>query len=295
MKCCLLLAMTAVMCRGECLPVATDYIRGRDMAVAFPVFAALAPEARLLISPSAGVERHLRAAEVVNLAKRFNLGVADARDVCFTWRLRPVSAAAIKNAIEAAASSLDAHLTILETPEIRAPEGTLDFAPSGLREVDRQNGVFLWSGWFRYGETRRLPLWAKVRLSVADTHIVAARDLPAETAVTADDLIVTEYERALNRSLVPMTPDQVIGKRTRSRITRGTAILVGALAPIPAVNIGDTVQVDAFDGAAHLVLTAKAEKSGAVGELIYLRNPQSGKRFTGRINGPGRVNVGGSR
>jgi flagella basal body P-ring formation protein FlgA len=295
MKCCVAFVTIVALCRGECLPVMSDYIHAREMSQAFPAFAALEPGTRLLSSPSAGVERHLTASEVANLARKYSLSAADGRGVCFAWPLQPVAAAAIRIAIEAGASGLKADLEVLEVPQIRMPEGTLEFTANGLREIDRQNGVFLWNGWLRYGDTRRQPVWAKVRLSVVDTHIVAARDLPAETAVTADDLVVTPYERPLNRSLSPLRPEQLIGKQTRSRIAKGAPILAGALAPIPAVHSGDTVQVDAFNGAAHLVLTAKAEKSGAVGELIYLRNPQSGKRFTGRIDGPGRVNVGGPR
>jgi flagella basal body P-ring formation protein FlgA len=52
--------------------------------------------------------------------------------------------------------------------------------------------------------------------------------------------------------------------------------------------------VDVFAGATHLELEGLAESSGSVGEFISIRNPESKKRFRARVEGRGRVSVGGN-
>ena len=54
---------------------------------------------------------------------------------------------------------------------------------------------------------------------------------------------------------------------------------------------GETVKVAVRNGGAQLELEAQAEGSGAVGEIIYVRNPNSHRRFRARVEGAGRVAV----
>ena len=61
------------------------------------------------------------------------------------------------------------------------------------------------------------------------------------------------------------------------------------------VRIGETVRVEVWNGAAHLKLEARAEASGALGQMIPVRNPDSQKRFLARVEGRSRVSVGIAR
>ena len=57
---------------------------------------------------------------------------------------------------------------------------------------------------------------------------------------------------------------------------------------------GEKVLVEVQNGAAHLEIEARAERSGAAGEIIPLRNLASQKSFLGRVEGKGRVSVDAS-
>ena len=61
-----------------------------------------------------------------------------------------------------------------------------------------------------------------------------------------------------------------------------------------AVNRGDTVEVAVRNGGARLEFAAHAENSGAVGDTIYVCNPDSQHRFRARVEAPGHVTVDGS-
>jgi len=57
------------------------------------------------------------------------------------------------------------------------------------------------------------------------------------------------------------------------------------------VRNGETVKVAVRNGGAQLELDGVAENSGAVGEIVYVRNPDSHRRFRARVEGAGRVVV----
>jgi hypothetical protein len=58
------------------------------------------------------------------------------------------------------------------------------------------------------------------------------------------------------------------------------------------VKAGDRVGVIVRMGAARLSLEALAETSGRMGERITLKNPESGRRFSAVVTGPGQARVG---
>jgi hypothetical protein len=59
--------------------------------------------------------------------------------------------------------------------------------------------------------------------------------------------------------------------------------------PPAEINRGDLVEVEVRSGAARLLLRARSEADGRVGETIPLRNPSSNKVFQARVEGKGRA------
>jgi flagella basal body P-ring formation protein FlgA len=57
------------------------------------------------------------------------------------------------------------------------------------------------------------------------------------------------------------------------------------------VNRGDSVRVEVQSGSMRLVLTGYAESGGSRGETVLIRNPNSGKTFSAKVDGAGQVLV----
>jgi flagella basal body P-ring formation protein FlgA len=85
--------------------------------------------------------------------------------------------------------------------------------------------------------------------------------------------------------------DVAAGRRPVRTLASGTAITAAMLLAPHDVERGETVRVEVLSGGAMLELDATAETAGSAGESIILRNPQSGKRFTAKIQGKGKVLV----
>jgi flagella basal body P-ring formation protein FlgA len=77
----------------------------------------------------------------------------------------------------------------------------------------------------------------------------------------------------------------------RRTIATGSAITPDVLQAPNAVNRGDEVAVRVTAGVTQLSLAVRAESSGGVGEVVYLKNPVSGKLFRGVVEGKDQVSV----
>jgi flagella basal body P-ring formation protein FlgA len=92
--------------------------------------------------------------------------------------------------------------------------------------------------------------------------------------------------------------DQVVGQRVRTTLGPGSILSLNDLADPPpqarplVVHKRDKVRVTAVSGNVRVVLeAAEAMDAGRVGDAIRARNLQSGKIISGRISGPGRLEI----
>ncbi len=60
------------------------------------------------------------------------------------------------------------------------------------------------------------------------------------------------------------------------------------------VRRGEIVKVEVINGGARLETEGIADTSGALGDVISVLNPESKRRFRGRVEAEGRVSVKGS-
>jgi flagella basal body P-ring formation protein FlgA len=187
----------------------------------------------------------------------------------------------------------EARIELIDYSRQPAPEGELEFPRAGLRQGIGDGA--LWAGWIRYGGRHRFSIWVRLRVSITCTRVVAEADLPVGRPIGAAALRVETragFPRTVN---APPTVDDVVGRVPRRTIRAGTAIEAAWLDPAKAVARGDTVQVEVREGGAVLQIPGQAQASGMVGQTILVLNPMSKKRFSARIEGPGRVSAGGSR
>lgn len=123
------------------------------------------------------------------------------------------------------------------------------------------------------------------RTSLPRNHIITDRDVQAES-------------RFLAKAADQFDIAQIVGRRTRATVPSGTMISLRHLQPAQApqkqqiVRVRDNVHVTAVTGRLKVRLTAaEALQSGRQGDTIRVRNLKSNEIVTGRVTGPGQVEI----
>jgi len=183
-----------------------------------------------------------------------------------------------------------------------APEGAIQFPRSGLHAGPAAfSQGSLWLGWVEYGVNRRFSIWARARVTVRVEEVVAVNDLRSGRAIAAGEVQLAAREEvpgSVSLSPAATALEQAVGKWLRQPVRRGDTIRLAWLAEPKVVLRGDNVKVTVHNGGAQLELDGLAENSGAVGETVTVRNPDSQRRFRARVEERGRVTVdatGGKR
>jgi flagella basal body P-ring formation protein FlgA len=272
---------------ASCLAVnsATDQVTAADLAPAFPGMETLDAATPLALAPAPGVARVFRLPELGRWAERFHLAPPPA-EICVK---RPVAPLDLERAFAAMRTSLpEAEISILDWSRAPVPAGEIAFPAGQLRNGPAGQS---WSGYVRYGGGRQFSIWARVSVQVTAERVVALRDLAPGQAIPVDAIEIQASEAIPGSVDFALSTDQVAGKWPRVLIRAGTPVRINQLVKPVDVTRGDTVQVDAHSGAAHLEFEARAEGSGATGDTIPVINPVSHRRFTARVAGKGRVSV----
>ena len=144
---------------------------------------------------------------------------------------------------------------------------------------------------------RAFPVWARARISVRRPGLVARRALEVgqivgDDAIERVELIDYPAWEAPHADL-----GLAAGRRVRRAIPALTPLLPQLLALRRDVERGDLVEVkllagermDEPAGEASATLTAEAESPGRTGEMILLKNPLTGRRFSSKVTAIGRA------
>ena len=277
---------TLAMAGCLALGAGSDQILLRDLASAFSGAQELPLDAVVSLAPAPGVERRFEIAELRRIALRLNLPEPRG-EVCVERPVAPLDPAPILAAMQAQLPA--ARIELLDYSRHPMPEGAPEFPLTGLRQAAA--GAF-WSGSIRYGGVHRLAIWARVNVSLRALRVVAVGNLSPGRALESSALRVETRDEFPSADAFPVAIEEVVGKVLRRPVRSGTAIRSAWLEASKAVTRGDTVQVEAREGAALVQLPGQAQGSGAIGQTVLVLNPMSNKRFPARVEGRGRVSVG---
>jgi flagella basal body P-ring formation protein FlgA len=284
--------LLAAMAVSACLAVEGDKIVAADLAKAVPAFAAIDAGEELGYAPSPGARRILGPGELIRLAARHGVKLETAPRLCVERASEPLTEKRILEALKATLGGGEAHIEVLEFSHYPVPRGELEFPRTGYtRPAGGARMAVLWRGRLRYSEHRSVPVWARVRIWVTGKRLVAIENLEAGRPIQASEVSVETAELPPFANTAAESVEQVVGKLPRRTIRAGQPVEAGMLETPPAVERGDTVNVAVSSGAAQLSFQALAESSGRTGDTILLRNPESGRRFKGRIESRGKVVV----
>ena len=291
----LLALAAAVSAAGGCIPVPGDRILARDLADAWPAFAAVAGETVVAFAPAPGVRRAMGAGELVRLANRFNVHATGAAEVCFERPMTTLTEAEVLATMRASLAAYpEARIEIVALSRYPVPRGEVVFRAQGLQSpgsAAAPRTPTSWTGEVRYGAGRRFAVWARVIVTVPLLRVRAAATLKAGEIVQAGALRVETGEGFPHPLRQAGTIEQVVGREVRRTIPEGSLIALDMLADPPEVLRGETVRVEVSSGSARLALRGRSESSGSRGETVRVRNLETQRTFPARISGKGTVVV----
>jgi flagella basal body P-ring formation protein FlgA len=270
---------------AACFPVAGPNITARDLAKALPAFTPADPGAAIAYAPTPGVIRILHPAEVRQLTTRFNYdGALPTEDICFERPVAPLSPDAVLKAMHEALGA-DAHIDLVEVSRFPAPPGEIVFR----REDIGTPPIALWHGYVLYDGDKKFPIWARVKVSVETVRVVALEELRPGIPIKASQVTLQKTEEFPQRRATPASVAQLEGAVPRRFISANSPIYADAIEPANDITKGDRVSVTVHSGLAQLAFDAEAESSGRRGDFISFKNPESGKLFRARVEGPGKA------
>lgn len=279
MKMLLAVAFT-ISASAACLPVTGDRILASDLARADQRFAALPATLQIGYTPVPGMNRTFAALELKQIAHANGIAWSNNTEVCFEL---PMHAPTETEFTDSMRRSLppSAELHLVEIGHAAIPAGKIEFPLTGLEPPNTENAQ-LWRGFVQYTETRRLPVWARVKVTVTRAAVVPAKDLAPGVPIEAASLRLETISGPLARESSASRIEDVAGRVVRRSVRAGSEIPLSVLEDAPVVRRGDLVRVEVRSGSAVLHFDAVAESNARAGEFADLRNPESGRIFRAR-------------
>jgi len=283
-----IIAVLTVPAFAACIPLAGDRILGRDLALANPEFSALPATMTIGYAPAPGAQRIFAVAELNRIGRANRLTLTNPAEVCFEIPMRSMTEAETKEAmLRSLPTGTD--LTIVELPKTNVPAGRLEFALAGLEPASK--GTRLWRGSVRYGETLKMPVWARVTVQRRYVAVVAGKDLPLNVPIDPSSLRLEAISVPLDSERLAQRIEDVLGRVPKKPVHAGETIPLAILNLPPVVHRGDAIKVEVRSGQTRLVFDAIAQASAGNGEMVDLRNPDSGRIFRARVEDSGRAVV----
>lgn len=280
-----------------CLPVDGERITARDLFPAGAVFAALPPETPFGYAPAPGAKRIFRAVELQRLAAPHDLSLDPSVLVCVARLAEPLTAERLLASMRVSLANPAARIELVEFTRFSAPRGEIEFPPAGLRRPPARDpgAAVLWQGFVRYDGRRRFPLWAKVKITINSTRVVADRDIRAGTLIEAGQVRMETSEGFPASEPIATSIEEVVGRALRRAVVAGSPIALKLLQQAKAVERGEPVRVEASIGSATVGMVGRAVTSGSIGDTVVVRNLNSGKSFRARVDREGAVVVRGDK
>jgi flagellar basal body P-ring formation protein FlgA len=156
--------------------------------------------------------------------------------------------------------------------------------------IPRLRRMFPRAAWFGLALVAGSLPAAAQELGVIPTRII----YPGET-VAADALAMAKVRKGKpTATLFAHAPKELIGKVAKRTLLPGRYIPVAAIRDAWLVEQGAAVQVYFIAGDLTISATAVSLQPGAAGDLIKVRNTDSGKIFSGTVMADGTIRVSAS-
>jgi flagella basal body P-ring formation protein FlgA len=132
------------------------------------------------------------------------------------------------------------------------------------------------------------PALADEMRAPSPNHILYPGDIVSEDML--GEVAVTTPPRG---GPVALAPEDVIGMMTVRTLLPGEPIPLAALSPPRVLRAGAPVKMIYVDGGLTITADGDALQDGVVGQMVKVRNEDSGVTVTGRVRSDGSVLVSG--
>lgn len=280
-----------------CVPVEGERVTARDLAPSSAVFAELPPETSFGYAPAPGAKRILNAAELQRLAGAHNLSLGPDTLICVARSLEPLTPERLLASLRVSLANPAARIEVVEFTRFGAPRGQIEFPLAGLRRPPMRDpgAAVLWKGFVRYDGQRRFPLWAKVKITVSATRVVAVSALRAGTVIEAGQVRLETTEGFPSNEPIAASVEEVIGHVVQRALAGGSPVALKLLQDPKEVERGGPVSVEASSGSVTVRMVGRAVTSGSRGDTVVVRNLKTGKSFPARVDRKGVVAVRGDK
>ena len=274
---------------AACMAVQGQKIVARDLAQVVPAFTPADANAVVAYTPAPGVQRVVRASELRQMLRQQGFSTdAALPDACFVRPVAPLREADVAAAMRQTLGA-GAKVEVVEMSKVPVPAGVLVFP----RDQIGAPPVALWHGFVEFDGNSKFPVWARVKVSVPTTRVLAAEELRPGMVIRASQLKVVTEDAFPDKRTTPESLLEAVGCLPRRLIPADTPLWKDAVDPPLIVVRGDKVTVAVHAGRAQLSVIAEAEANGRRGDLIALKNLESGKTFRARVQADGRAAVDG--
>jgi flagella basal body P-ring formation protein FlgA len=279
--------MMLALLAAACLSVAGPNLTAGDLTKAVPEFVPADSSLVLGYAPAPGVQRIMHPIELRQLLARLNFeGATPADDVCFARAVAPLTTEAVLAAMRRTLGDA-AHIEVSEISRFPAPPGELVFPRDYLGAAS----VGVWYGYVRYDGEKKFPVWARAKITVQSVRMIAREQLHPGAAIHSSQVALQTVEAFPEARTTPVSLEQIEGCIPRHFIAANTPVWSDSIEPPNDVTKGDRVTVTVTSGLARLSFDAEAENSGRRGDLVSFKNPDSGKLFRARVEGPDQASV----
>jgi flagella basal body P-ring formation protein FlgA len=268
----------------------SDRITAGDLRVAIPQMDQADADAVLGHAPLPGVERRVSRAELLRWAEDLGLQMEAGslpEAVVFSRRMRRVERDQVRELVvqglarryQVGPEQIDVELHGF--PDALLPGEPLDFElVSPLSRLGRPSTLALrWTN--AQGRSGNLSFRATVR--VRGVYAVAKEGIEARTELAAGDFDFREGFLAGNPDEYLYSSESLEGQQLRQSIKAGKVLEKRMLSPALSVKRGELIELHFRSRAVILRTPARAEQSGATGDVIRCRNLQSGTTVQARI------------
>jgi len=267
---------------AACMSISGAHITAGDFARAVPSFAPANPLAVMAPAPAPGTVRVFHPAELAQIMMQLDpVAALPSGDICFQRLLIPLSETAVLKAMRDALEAR-AKIELLEVSQLPAPAGEIVFP----RESLGASPTALWRGFVLYGDNKKFQIWARVKVRVPVTRIVATEVLQQGKPIRASQVRLETIEDTPSGHVTPSAVENIAGYIPRRTIPAASPVWADVLDPPWEIVKGDLVSVTVHSGLAALTFNVEATTSGRRGDAISLKNPDSGRMFRARVDGP---------
>lgn len=134
-------------------------------------------------------------------------------------------------------------------------------------------------------------IYAKANVRVFQQVAVLARPLPKGAVLDQGAVVLESVDTAALRQGYFTSLEQVLGRRLKNSLPKGSVLLPQHLATTKVVSKGDAVTIRVSEGVLDVRMGGHALMDGGLGQRIRVRNDRSQRVVEGVVQGPGEVQV----